>query len=309
MDVVKAGNRDLWQHDPYGADIVDGKLYGRGSTDMKGGLMALVIAMIQANKTRNFNGTIRLLATVGEETGEAGARQLSDLGYADDLDGILVAEPFNNRILYMHGGSYNYKIKSYGVSAHSSTPQKGENAIQHLRDFMVGIQAKLDQVIAGYENDKLGRTIHSITLIEGGVQLNSIPEYAEYQANARTIPEFDNDQLTALIEKTVAEYNSMDKGYHFEFELLADMPTVVSDSNSELIQVIHQVSHQDNIEVIALPGTTDTAQFQRNNKTMDVAIYGPGDVNIAHQLDEFIEVDDYLEFIPTFVNIFEGYLK
>lgn len=309
MDVVKAGNRDLWQHDPYGADIVDGKLYGRGSTDMKGGLMALVIAMIQANKTRNFNGTIRLLATVGEETGEAGARQLSDLGYADDLDGILVAEPFNNRILYMHGGSYNYKIKSYGVSSHSSTPQKGENAIQHLRDFMVGIQAKLDQVIAGYENDKLGRTIHSITLIEGGVQLNSIPEYAEYQANARTIPEFDNDQLTALIEKTVAEYNSMDKGYHFEFELLADMPTVVSDSNSELIQVIHQVSHQDNIEVIALPGTTDTAQFQRNNKTMDVAIYGPGDVNIAHQLDEFIEVDDYLEFIPTFVNIFEGYLK
>lgn len=309
MDVVKAGNHDLWQHDPYGAEIVDGKLYGRGSTDMKGGLMALVIAMIHANENKNFNGTIRLLATVGEETGEPGARQLSDLGYADDLDGILVAEPFNNRILYMHGGSYNYKIKSHGVSAHSSTPQKGENAIQHLRDFMVGIQAKLDDVIAKYENDKLGRTIHSVTLIEGGVQLNSIPEYAEYQANARTIPEFDNDKLTALIKETVDEFNAMDKGYKFEFELLADMPTVVSDPESELIQSIHKVSHQDNIDLIALPGTTDTAQFQRNNKTMDVAIYGPGDVNIAHQLDEFIEVEDYLEFIPTFVNIFEDYLK
>ena len=309
MDVVKAGNHDLWQHDPYAAEIVDGKLYGRGATDMKGGLMALVIAMIHAKEHQNFNGTIRLLATVGEETGEPGARQLSDLGYADDLNGILVAEPFNNRILYMHGGSYNYKIKSHGISAHSSTPQKGQNAIQHLRDFMVAIQAKLDPIIANYENKHLGRTIHSVTLIEGGVQLNSIPEYAEYQANARTIPEFDNDKLTALIEETVEELNGLDKGYQFEFELLADMPTVVSDPESELIQVIHEVSHQDNIELIALPGTTDTAQFQRNNPNMDVAIYGPGDVNIAHQLNEFIEVDDYLAFIPTFVKIIEGYLK
>lgn len=309
MDVVKAGNHDLWQHDPYAAEIVDGKLYGRGATDMKGGLMALVIAMIHAQEQQNFNGTIRLLATVGEETGEPGARQLSELGYADDLNGILVAEPFNNRILYMHGGSYNYRIKSHGVSAHSSTPQKGQNAIQHLRDFMVAIQAKLDPIIANYENKQLGRTIHSVTLIEGGVQLNSIPEYAEYQANARTIPEFDNDKLTALIEETVEELNGLDKGYQFEFELLADMPTVVSDPESELIQVIHEVSHQDNIELIALPGTTDTAQFQRNNPNMDVAIYGPGDVNIAHQLNEFIEVDDYLAFIPTFVKIIEGYLK
>lgn len=309
MDVVSAGNHDLWDHDPYAAEIVDGKLYGRGTTDMKGGLMALVIAMIHAHENKNFNGTIRLLATVGEETGEPGARQLSELGYADDLDGILVAEPFNNRILYMHGGSYNYKIKSHGVSAHSSTPHKGQNAIQHLRDFMVGIQEKIDEVIAKYENEKLGRTIHSVTLIEGGVQLNSIPEYAEYRANARTIPEFDNDKLTALIKETVEEFNAMDKGYNFEFELLADMPTVVADPESELIQVIHEVSHQDNIDLIALPGTTDTAQFQRNNKTMDVAIYGPGDVNIAHQLNEFIEVDDYLEFIPTFVNIIDGYLK
>lgn len=309
MDVVKAGNHDLWQHAPYAAEIVAGKLYGRGSTDMKGGLMALVIAMIHAKEKQQFNGRIRLLATVGEETGEPGARQLSDLGYADDLNGLLVAEPFNNRILYMHGGSYNYKIKSYGLSAHSSTPQKGQNAIQHLRDFMLVIQEKIDQVIAQYENAKLGRTIHSITLIDGGVQLNSIPEYAEYQANARTIPEFDNDQLTHLLQTTVDEMNALDKGYHFEFELLADMPTVVSDPNSDLIQVIHQVSHQDNIELLALPGTTDTAQFQRNNPNMDVAIYGPGDVNIAHQIDEYIEVDDYLAFIPTFVSIMETYLS
>lgn len=246
---------------------------------------------------------------MGEETDERGARHLSDLGYADDLDGILVAEPFNNRILYMHGGYYNYKIKSYGLSAHSSTPQKGQNAIQHLRDFMVIIQEKLDNVHERFENEQLGRPVHSISLITGGVQLNSVPEYAAYQVNARTIPEFDNDRLTALIQETVVELNSLDKGYHFEFELLADMPTVVSDPESELIQVIHQMSHQDDIEVIALLGSTDTAQFQRHNRTMDVAIYGPGDVTIAHEVDEYIEVEDYLAFIPTFQKIMETYLQ
>lgn len=307
-DVVKAGNIDLWNHDPYAAEIIDGKMYGRGTSDMKGGLAALVIAFIHAHKKQNFNGTIRLMATLGEETGEMGARQLSDLGYADDLNGILVAEPFNNRILYMHGGSYNYRIISHGVATHSSTPHKGQNAIQHLRDFMVLLQEKLD-IALDVSNDKLGKPVHSITLIQGGEQINSIPEYAEYQANARTIPEFNNDDLTQLIQECVNTFNGKSTGHKIEFEILADMPVVTSNPHSELIQVIHNVSHQTDIEIIALPGTTDTAQFQRRNKDMDVAIYGPGDVNLAHQLNEYIEVDDYLEFIPTFNNIISEYLK
>lgn len=156
MDVVAAGDQKLWSQDQYGADIVDGKLYGRGATDMKSGLAALVIAMIEAKQKGDFSGTIRLLATVGEESGEVGARQLTDLGYADDLDAIIVAEPFNGRILYAHGGSYNYKIKSHGISAHSSTPDLGENAIHHLRDAMVAVQESMDKIIEKYKNPKLG---------------------------------------------------------------------------------------------------------------------------------------------------------
>ena len=126
MDVVAAGDASLWSQDPYGAAIVDGKMYGRGTSDMKSGLAALIIAMIDAKEKGNYQGTIRLLATVGEESGEAGARQLSDMGYGDDLDAVLVAEPFNGRILYAHGGSYNYTMKSYGVACHSSSPIWGK---------------------------------------------------------------------------------------------------------------------------------------------------------------------------------------
>lgn len=308
MDVVSAGNPELWTHHPYGAEIVDGKLYGRGSTDMKSGLAALVLAMIDAKEQGDFNGTIRLLATVGEESGEPGANQLTKLGYVDDLDAILVAEPFSGRILYAHGGSYNYKMKSYGISAHSSTPQLGQNSIHHLRQAMNLVQEKIDNVVETYENPKLGRTIHNITLITGGAQINSIPEYAEYQANARTIPEFGNDKLTRLLQDVVDDLNKSE-GYELELEVDADMPPVDSNPESNLIQVIHDQSHESNIDLVALPGTTDTAQFRRKNETMDVAIYGPGDVTLAHQIDEYVEVDQYLDFIGTFKNIISGYLK
>lgn len=308
MDVVAAGDINLWSHDPYAAEIVDGKMYGRGTSDMKAGLAALVIAMIDANEKKNFNGTIRLLATVGEEMGEPGARQLTGLGYADDLNGILVAEPLNGGIVYAHSGSYNYKMKSYGIASHSSMPQLGQNAIHHLRDAMVAVQEKVDEVIAKYENPKLNRTIHNITIISGGAQINSLPEYAEYQANARTIPEFDNDKLTALLQGVVDELNKRE-GYKLELEVLADMPPVHSDPESDLVKVIHEVSHESDIKMLAIAGTTDTAQFQRNNPKMDVAIYGPGNITNVHKPDEYVEVDQYIEFIETFKKIISAYLK
>lgn len=308
MDVVSAGEAGLWAQDPYGAEIVDGKMYGRGTSDMKSGLAALVLAFIDAKEKGNFKGKLRLLATVGEEIGEPGARQLTELGYADDLDAILVAEPFAGKILYAHGGSFNYRMKSFGKAAHSSMPELGRNAIHHLRDAMVAVQAAVDEVIAKYENPKLGRTLHNVTIISGGAQINSLPEYAEYKANMRTLPEFNNDEVTKLLERVVAELNQR-PGVSLELEVLNDMPPVDSDPDSELIRVIREVSHEKDINLVAMLGTTDTAQFQRRNKGMDVAIYGPGDLNSVHKPNEYVDVEQYLAFIETFKAVIPAYLK
>lgn len=98
MDVVDAGDESQWKFPPYEAVIDDNKLYGRGSTDMKSGLTAMVIAMIElAEEEVSFDGTVKLLATVGEEIGELGAQQLTEAGYADDLTGLLIGEPTENR--------------------------------------------------------------------------------------------------------------------------------------------------------------------------------------------------------------------
>lgn len=88
LDVVSAGDVSLWTHPPFSAHIDDdGVLWGRGASDMKSGLAALAMAMIHLNETKNFTGTIRLMATVGEEVGEYSSQQLTKLGYMDDVDG------------------------------------------------------------------------------------------------------------------------------------------------------------------------------------------------------------------------------
>ena len=169
MDVVDIGNESLWTYPPFSATIDGDKLYGRGSTDMKSGLAAITIAMIELKEAETkFDGIIRLLATVGEEVGELGGRQLTELGFADDLSGLIIAEPTNYNLVYTHMGSINYSVVSAGKAAHSSQPQEGFNAINHLNEFITAVNVEMDKISEEYPDAELGTTIHNVTVIRGG---------------------------------------------------------------------------------------------------------------------------------------------
>ena len=194
MDVVDAGNPDLWTYPPYGAEIHDGVMYGRGTTDMKAGLTALIIAMIELKESgQDFAGTVRLLACVGEEIGMLGSKQLTDLGYTEDIHGMIIAEPSTPYYNTKHKGSIQYQVIAYGRAAHSSTPEKGVNTIQLINDFINKTNVEIDEAAATAENEMLGKMLNVFTMIEGGNQINSVPEYTVLSGNARTIPEVGND--------------------------------------------------------------------------------------------------------------------
>ena len=136
MDVVSAGDVSLWRNPPFQPTEIDGKIYARGASDMKGGLAALLMAMVELQDEKvALNGRVKLLATVGEEIGLLGAKQLTNEGYADDLDGLIIGEPTGHRIIYAHKGVFTYKVTSFGKSAHSSMPELGINAIDNLMVF------------------------------------------------------------------------------------------------------------------------------------------------------------------------------
>lgn len=307
MDVVAAGDESEWIYPPFDAVIEDGKMYGRGTTDMKAGTTALVLAMIELKESgRPFNGKIKLLATFGEEIGTLGAKQLTELGYADDLDGLLIAEPSGAKsLISAHKGSISYKVVSKGKAAHSSMPQEGINAIEQLNIFMSKIGPAMAEVIDQYESEKLGRTTHAITLISGGTQVNSIPESAVLEGNIRSIAEFDNAKIHDLFNNIISEINEEIDG-KLELTFTQNNFPVDMPEDSDLIQAAKKVV--GDLPIVGLSATTDGAQFSQADKTFDFLIFGPGEPTLPHQVNEFVKVDEYIEFIDIFQDIIVEYL-
>lgn len=307
MDVVDAGNPDLWTYPPYGAEIHDGVMYGRGTTDMKAGLTALIIAMIELKELGQvFSGTVRLLACVGEEIGMLGSKQLTDLGYTEDIDGMIIAEPSTPYYNTKHKGSIQYQVIAHGRAAHSSTPEKGVNTIQLINDFINKTNVKIDEAAATAENDMLGKMLNVFTMIEGGNQINSVPEYTVLSGNARTIPEVGNDVVVGIFNDVIEDINANGQGM-LELNLLQNNQYADGDNDSVLVDLIKVEDPQS--ENRGLSGATDGSNFTNVDNKFDFVIYGPGRIDSAHTIDESIEVDQYLAFIDKYVNIYKGYLK
>ncbi|HDC9631061.1 TPA: ArgE/DapE family deacylase [Staphylococcus aureus] len=333
MDVVDAGNQDNWSYPPFQLTEKDGKLYGRGTTDMKGGLMALVVSLIELKEQNELpHGTIRLLATAGEEKEQEGAKLLADKGYLDDVDGLIIAEPTGSGIYYAHKGSMSCKVTATGKAVHSSVPFIGDNAIDTLLEFYNLFKEKYSELkqqdtkheldVAPMFKSLIGKEIYEedanyasgltavCSIINGGKQFNSVPDEASLEFNVRPVPEYDNDFIESFFQNIINDVDSN--------KLSLDIPSnhrpVTSDKNSKLITTIKDVAssyvEQDEIFVSALVGATDASSFLGDNKdNVDLAIFGPGNPLMAHQIDEYIEKDMYLKYIDIFKEASIQYLK
>ncbi|HDE0063375.1 TPA: ArgE/DapE family deacylase [Staphylococcus aureus] len=333
MDVVDAGNQDNWSYPPFQLTEKDGKLYGRGTTDMKGGLMALVVSLIELKEQNELpHGTIRLLATAGEEKEQEAAKLLADKGYLDDVDGLIIAEPTGSGIYYAHKGSMSCKVTATGKAVHSSVPFIGDNAIDTLLEFYNLFKEKYSELkqqdtkheldVAPMFKSLIGKEISEedanyasgltavCSIINGGKQFNSVPDEASLEFNVRPVPEYDNDFIESFFQNIINDVDSN--------KLSLDIPSnhrpVTSDKNSKLITTIKDVAssyvEQDEIFVSALVGATDASSFLGDNKdNVDLAIFGPGNPLMAHQIDEYIEKDMYLKYIDIFKEASIQYLK
>lgn len=308
MDVVAAGDPVDWTYPPFDAHIEDDRMYGRGTTDMKAGVMALVWAMIRLKEDAvTFKGTLRLVLTVGEEIGMYGSKQMTELGYVDDADAILIAEPSGpDQVIYAHRGSLQYQVIAKGKAAHSSTPENGIDALQLIVDYIQESNRRFAEALPHKVNPDMGASFNVNTVIQGGDQINSVAGQVTLSANARTVPEFSNDEIIAIIEDVMAELSSETTG-QLELNVLQNNPPAAGGHDSALVQAIRQATGRD-IPATVLAGATDASNFGRVEKPHDLAIFGPGVFNLAHALDEYVSVSEYLEFIDIFTESAKAYL-
>ena len=303
QDTVAIGDRNKWQHDPLGAEIVDGKLYGRGAADMKSGLAAMVFALIGL-KDSGFTGHVRFMATIGEEYGAMGSRQLTEAGYADDIDGLIIGEPTTPSIIVAHSGSLNYKIKAYGQSVHSSMPEQGVNALELLTDFVVTERTAFDDAPA---DPILGPIVHSVTMAQVGSQVNTIPDYGEVAGNIRPVGTFNNEQVIDRLQAIVTKLNAKSAG-RLAFELTHSFVPVKTNETSSLVQAADQaiaaVTHRRAPHDI-IHGATDASEFTRSTRQFDTIIYGPGAWNMAHMDNEFVPLADFENAIKIYMQTAE----
>lgn len=307
MDTVETGDPAKWQYPPFSGEIHDGSLYGRGSVDMKGGLVAMILALIQLKEAGlPKKGKVRLLISVDEEVGGQGSMLLTKKGFADDLDAMVMCESSTDTVEYAHCGSFDYEIESFGKTAHSSRPELGINAVANLARFIDGERDAFDDAKS---SPVLGKVIHSVTVFHGGDQLNSIPDYAYLKGNVRTVPECNNAETQGRFQKIIDRLNQ--QGADLRLKIVANFAPVVTKADDPFIKVVQdaaeEVTGKRPLQVVS-HGATDASRYVLGKKPFAFVEYGPGDDRQSHQINEHISLADFLTFSDTYQKIAEDFL-
>ncbi|MTD42114.1 ArgE/DapE family deacylase [Erwinia sp. CPCC 100877] len=298
MDVVPVGEIP-WDEDPFAAVEKDGLLYGRGTCDMKSGLIAAVAAMIRLKTAGSpFKGTIKLLATVGEETSAIGSGQLVDQGYADDLDALVIGEPTNVEIGVAHKGALWPRITTYGKTAHGSMPEQGVNAIEHMLLVLNAFKETFD--FSQSVDELVGASTSSLDVIAGGNGTNVVPDKCTVEIDIRTIKAQNHDDLKRQFHEMLAKLSTTVPGFKADIEFINDLPsmkTAIDDPFTLLSQkVVSEVTGQP-AKTFGMTGYTDGSQFGRVQKAFPILILGPGETKYAHQPNEFVSIEDFYQMI------------
>ncbi len=295
IDTVPLGTQK-WSFDPFAAEIHNGRIYGRGTCDMKGGISAAICASLGLGDQLDTSPGIVLVITGGEETGCEGAIDLaSKREIIGNAGAIVVAEPTGNAPFVGHKGALWLKGCCRGKAAHGSMPHLGDNAIYKMCHAILKLEEFEFDV---KRHEYLGVPTLNVGTIRGGQNLNSVPDEAQIEIDIRSLPGLDHAQLYDKI----AEY----LGASVALEKITDLPAIWTSPTDEWMQDVFDVTSK----ILGYSPTVKTAPYFTDGSVLASAygnaptvILGPGETEMAHKIDEYCKIEQIEQAVEIYTEI------
>lgn len=304
-DTVPVGNMDYWTVDPFGGEVKDGRIYGRGSGDMKGAIAsAMVAAKALGNLGLRLRGDLRIHAVADEEFfGRYGTKYLCENGYVEDVDAAIVGEASTRGGVVMARpavrGRTLVNIHVKGRSAHSSRPEMGVNAVLKMSKVLLAI----DETEFSFPKHGLlpDPTMAPGTTIKGGTKDNIIPEDCEAVCDVRTVPGMAPEQVLRDIRAVVEGLRSSDPELDVSVESPLNKPPSEIPLDHPLYRSAAKATEQVvgyRLEPLGASGSNDTS-YLTNLAGVPAMAFGPGGGN-AHAPDEWADVETLVTFAKIY---------
>ena len=293
MDTVPPDDRKLWSVDPFGGEIRDGAVWGRGSADMKAGLVCqIACAQVLSRLREQMRGTLVLHFAMGEEVGEPGTRSLLEAGFGGDFG--IVTEPTGLRVARAMRGVAYYQVTLHGRSSHAGRAELGRNPLAALGDLLPAV-ARYEQELAARRHPLFPPLTCTPTMARAGVQQNAIADVCTLVLDRRMLPGETSAGVLAELREVVGAALDPAREITFEVEQVhgvfepcevpAEAPVVTA-----ALEVVQSVTGRAE-EPYGTPYGSDVHELVHRGGMQAITL-GPGDIGRAHAPDERIEIDE-----------------
>jgi len=310
LDTVPFGNLSDWSIPPLSGLIKDGKLFGRGSTDMKSSIAAFVCALktILEDKT-DISGGVLIALTSDEEDSCRGAEDILNRGFRGTA--AIVGEPTSLQINIAHKGFARFNLTTYGRPAHTSEPERGVNAIFKMSKALT----KLEEISREYQRSGrlhpiLGTPTLSVGKIRGGVKDNIVPDACEITIDRRLLPGETPSDVEKELNRRLAEISLEDPSVKFRLSLYNAQPPSETSADETIVRLAEGAVHDvvgDTPKIGGMAATTEMSHFVKAG--IPTIILGCGDIRMAHVVDENVPVQQIVDLTKIYSLIVLRYLQ
>ncbi len=298
IDTVSPGELDRWSVDPFGGEIKDGHIYGRGAGDDKGSVASQVMALVALARAKaSLSGCLKVVVVSDEELGGSnGTRWLHDQGNLK-TEALVVGEQTDNQVAIAERVACGIDITIIGKSAHGAMPWEGENAVLKAARAITYLHDHLFPILEARTHPYLPSPTLCVCKIEGGQQWGVVPERCKIETDRRLIPGETREMAMEEIRKVFDEYAASVEPLNFELfstgEVAANIDTPPDDPFVTLANQALQDLTGEQRSLTGYVQTSDGRWFAKDS--IPIIIFGPSKPAVAHSADEYVSVDQLHE--------------